>query len=418
MIPAAQLEKMFPGGYDELPDEVFSVLEYHPGTFELVEHHVHVYASREDKTVIKAGRPSRLFTHSIISPSLAAAVLNAKYVNAVPLTRFSKEMERQYDIRISRQVLAGWMIRLSERYFSMVFDAMHQELLKSRLIHCDESPFKVIHDGRTPNAKSYMWVYHAHELYGSHPVYLYKYSATRRSKNALDFLRGYSGHLVTDGFEGYHKLARECPEITVAGCWAHAKRRFANLCKAMGPKDARGSIAEEANSRIAAIFHLDNMYKDASPEERLKNRKESIGPLVDAFFAWLKEVILRIDKNGETGKAVGYCIRQEQFLREFLNDGIIPLDNNDAERSIRAFCVGRSNWHVIDSPNGAEASGVLYSIAETAKANKLRPYFYFRYVLEEMAKHQEDTNLDFIQDLLPWSDKLPDECRMQKPKNN
>ena len=155
------------------------------------------------------------------------------------------------------------------------------------------------------------------------------------------------------------------------------------------------------------------MFKDVSPEERLKHRQTSVLPLVDAYFAWVKDPMLTLgmDKSGKSYKAIQYSINQEQFLRVFLEDPMVPLDNNDAERSIRAFCVGKHNWHISDTKAGAKASGRLYSLAETAKANGLRPYEYFKYLLEQMLLHIGDSTDAYIDDLVPWSDKILDYCR-------
>ena len=415
-----QLAAVFPKGYRRLPDEIRRDLEVIPASFTVHELHIAVYCGKDIKgnsTVIKADRPPKLLKNSIITPSLAAAVMNAKYINAVPLNRFSEELKRR-DIDISRQVLAGWMIKLSERYFSLIYDEMHKKILEGKLIHCDETPFRIIHDkdaqGRPKDSKSYMWLYHSLPEYGTPPIFLFRYCPTRAAENPRRFLEGYEGVLMTDGYQAYHTLEKErCGDLNVAGCWAHAKRRFAALCKARGPK-AKGTAALEADRRIEAIYHLDKMKKDASPEERLEHRKTSVRPQVEAFFAWLRQISPELDRSSETGRAVSYCLNQERYLKKFLDDPIIPMDNNDAERSIKKFVVGRKNWVIVDSVNGAEAGGVLYSIAETAKANGLKPYEYFKYVLEEMPKHMENRSLSFLQDLLPWSDALPDDIKNTK----
>lgn len=227
---------------------------------------------------------------------------------------------------------------------------------------------------------------------------------------------------MTDGYQAYHKLANDHPDqFTVAGCWAHAKRRFANLLKAVSAQRAKGTVAYEANTRIQAIYHIDNMYRDLSPEERQKMREANVKPLVEAFFEYLRKVSPMVDKGSETGKAVNYCLNQEPYLREFLNNGIIPLDNNDAERSIRTFCVNRANWHIINSKNGAKASGILLSMTETAKANGLKVFEYLTYVLDQMKEYAHDRRQkptemefdeEFLRGLLPWSETLPDSCKM------
>lgn len=407
-----ELAERFPDGYTQLPDEVYRELHVTPAVYTVHEVHIGCYAGRKDKTVVKADRPARMLNHSIATPSIAAAVMNAKYVSAVPLNRYSEELEREKGIRISRQTLAHWMIRLSGLYFSGIYRKMHEKILSSRLIHCDETPFKVVHDGRSPTAKSYMWVYHTPGQYGTPPVYLYDYRETRKTEHPREFLKGYKGILVTDGYQVYHTLQDEHPEdLRVAGCWAHAKRKFADICKSQGKSGGSGTVASEANARIAAFYHLDNMTKGKGAEERLRMRQDSIRPLVNEFFAWAKETITKVDRSSATGKALLYCINQEDYLRCFLDDAVIPLDNNDAERSIKKFVIGRKNWVIVDTPGGATASAILYSVAETAKANGLRTYEYFRYVLEEMPKHLGDRNDDHLAMFVPWSDSLPAECR-------
>ena len=319
-------------------------------------------------------------------------------------------------MNLSRQTLANWMITISDRYLELIYRRMHQEILKSRLIHCDETPFKLVVPGKKPNSKAYMWVYHTMETYGSHPIFLYDYQGGRSSDIPREFLKGYRGVLVTDGYQVYHKLANERPdELKVAGCWAHCKRKFDDVLKALKASNPRGSVAAEAHKRIAAIYHVDNMYKTASDEERLDHRQKSVKPLVDAFFSWIKSIdTAYLDKSGALYGAINYAINQETYLRAFLNNPIIPLDNNDAERSIKKFCVGKHSWHIIASKRGARASAILYSIAETSKANGLKPFEYFRYLLEGMLAHLDDKPSDYIDNLLPWSDKIPEYCRLNK----
>ena len=414
-----RLAKLFPDGYKRLPDDVYAKLEYIPAEFVLHHRHIAVYADRKNEGVIvRADHPRELLPHSLLTESLGAAIITAKYASAVPLNRYSEAVAAQFDVHISRQVMAGWMIGLYKRFLFRICERMHAEILKSRLIHCDETPFKLVHPPGAdtgPNHKSYMWVYHAHADYGSPPIYLYQYCDGRGAEYPGEFLKGYEGILVTDGYQAYHSLAKKKGGLSVAGCWVHAKRRFANICKAAGEEKSRGTVAGEARERIAAIFHQEHLCKAKSPDDKLKYRETSVRPLVDGYFAWLEQVRPLVDRSSETGKAITYSLNQEPFLRAFLNNPIIPLDNNDAERSIRKFVIGRKNWVIIDSVNGAEASAGLYSLTETAKANGLRPYFYFRHILSVMKEHTDDVfgkDTSYINDLLPWSDKLPEECRI------
>lgn len=415
-IPEERLTELFPKGYHQLPDEVYKDIEYQPARFVVHEHHIAVYAGNGDTGVVRADRPDRLLKNSILTTSLAAGIFEEKYVNHSPYNRIEASFKCR-DANISRQNMAGWMITIYDRYLRPLGREFHKELLKSKLIHCDETPFKMPDNGRGPNSKDYMWVYHTSERYGGPSIFIYDYQPTRKAENPRNFLDGYEGILMTDGYQVYHTLAEERPdELKVAGCWAHAKRKFAEIVKSVGAKTSNGIIADKANRRIAAIYHIDNMYNGSSLEERLDNRKNSVKPLVDEYFAWLKTLhgSLEIDQSSKTAKAINYSINQEPYLRLFLTDAMIPLDNNDAERSIRTFCIGKKNWQIIDSKRGAEASAMLYSIAETAKANGLKPYEYFQYVLDQMLLHLDDRLESYIQDLVPWSDKLPESCKKLK----
>ena len=159
---------------------------------------------------------------------------------------------------------------------------------------------------------------------------------------------------------------------------------------------------------------MDNMTKGKTAEEILENRKRSVAPLVDAFFRWVDEVMSQpMDKGGNLYGALNYAHNQEPYLRKFLDDPIIPMDNNDAERSIRAFCVGKKNWNLSATKAGASSSAILYSIAETSRANGLKPYEYFKYILEQILEHVEDPPSEYIDELMPWSGSLPEKCRRQ-----
>ena len=412
---ASVLAERFPEGYHELEDEVYSELTYIPAQFKVLEHHIKIYAGNHDVGgILRADSPNRLLAHSILTPELAAAVFNAKYVNAVPFNRLSEEFLRQ-DVNIPRQDLAGWMIRIWKYYLSPVYDRMKAEIFKARYLHCDETPFVM-----PSHSKEYMWVFHSPGENGSHPVFLYEHLGARNGTVLQEYMKGYHGTIVTDGYQPYHTLMKYSDDIKVAGCWSHSRRMYAEIVKAM-PKDANPTpaqaIACEAVKRIDAMYHMDSRKKGSSLKEKLDNRKQSVKPLVDAYFAWIKTKQQLPCSSSKLKEAMNYAVYQEKYLRRFLDDPELPMDNNDAERSIRSFCVGKHNWHIIDSVNGAKASAFLYSIAESAKANGLKPYEYFRYLLSELVKHPRDNvPEDVLNRIMPWSEELPDCCRKTKTR--
>ena len=424
-LPEDILNSEMPKGWHQLEDEIYTELERIPPSYKAVEHHIGVYASNGNGSKIMRGKaPSRLLNHSILTPSFAASIFTAKYINAVPLNRISEGYG--YDgLNISRQVMAGWMIRLSDYYLDSVHQMMKAELKKAPLIHCDETPFIMSgeKDAQDPQSKDYMWVYHSPGIQNSPKIYLYEYDNGSRSAAVIDrYLEGYKGILVSDGYASYHTLDRKHDDLKVAGCWVHCKRKYAEIVKtakkgaALSPAQ---QIAREATERIAVIFHTDNLCKGKSPQEILDNRQQSVKPLVDAFFAWVKDILNnKVISSTDLRKALTYSVNQEKYLRVFLESAIIPLDNNDAERSIKKFCVGKHSWHIIDSKKGAKASAVLYSIAETAKANGLNPFEYFKFLMEQLKEYpRNDVPEEDLKKLMPWSETLPDCCKQLKKQS-
>lgn len=408
-----ELKERLGDKWKRLPDEVYKRLTFHPAKFEVEEHHVAVYAGCDNETIIRGRRPVDLLRNSIVTPSLEAAIMNGKYVNAIPLYRLEQEFLRN-DVTLSRQVMANWTIKCAERYLSLLYDRLHKELYNSKVLQADETPVCVSKDGRPAGAKSYMWVYRTGKMYTEAPIVLYEYQKTRNASHPREFLKNYSGTVVTDGYQVYHSLEKEIENLRIAGCWSHARRRFANVVKTLGKEKSKGTLAYDALKQIAAIYKVEGLLTELSPEERQKQRELIVKPLVEAFFEWIRKHEIEVLPKSETGKGFTYCLNQEKYLKVFLEDGNVPPDNNAAEGSIRGFCIGKHNWHLIDTIDGAKASAIIYSIAETAKANNLKPYNYFEHLLTEIPKHMEETNLNFLNDLLPWSEKLPEECMKQK----
>lgn len=405
-----ELKNLYGTSWKRLPDEVYKRLAFHPATFEVEEHHVAVYCGTDDQQIVRAPRSISLLRNSIVTPSLQAAIYNSKYVNAIPLYRLEQEFKRN-DINISRQTMANWTIKCSEYYLSLIYDKFHDYLLKTPVLQADETPVEVSKDGRSAGSKSYMWVYRTGKYYIDKPIILYDYQKTRHSDHPKKFLSGYSGTVVTDGFQVYHAIEDEWDELTIAGCFAHARRKFAEIVKSIGKENAIGTVPYQALQYIAMIYKIDNDISYKSFEDRARQRALLVKPQVEAFFAWVKKSYSDFPQKSATAKALNYCINQEKYLKVFLEQGDVPIDNNAAESVIRGFVIGKKNWQIIDTIHGAKASAVAYSIAETAKANNLKPYEYFKHLLTEIPKIETTKNLDQLDDLLPWSEKLPDECK-------
>lgn len=397
-------------GWKQLPDSVIKKYKFVPAKVEIDEHHVGVYAIKESGNVIKAPHPKSLLNGSLVSSSLAAAIMNGKYVNAVPLYRLEKEFER-YGLKITRQNMANWMIRLGESNLAVMYDYLHKKLYDYHVIQADETPVLVNKDDRPAGSKSYMWVYRSGYMYQDKPIVLYEYQKTRNASHPLEFLKNFEGVCVTDGYQVYHTAEKQLEGLTIAGCWVHARRKFEEAEKVIPKDKQKDSLAYLVMKQIQAIYREEGKLKDLSTDERLKQRQVVIRPLVDALFAYIKLHKDEVSSVSALGKAITYALNQETYLRVFLEDGDVPMDNNASERAIRGFCIGKKNWQVIDTINGAKSSAIIYSIAETAKANNLKPYEYFEYLLEEISQHMDDKDKSFLDDLLPWSPTLPDKVK-------
>lgn len=229
--------------------EIYKRLHIIPKTFIVDEHHVHVYASKKnDGTIIKAERPVDLFRNSIATASLVASMINGKYANALPLERQSKAYKCN-GINLSTNTMANWVIKSCDYYLSLVYDRLHEMIYDSNVIHADETPVKTmrIDNKKIKNGKkTYMWVYRNRTTHSLPPIVLYDWQSSRRSDHPRDFLKDFSGTVVTDGYQVYHKIARERQDLKVAGCWIHARRPFADFIKSIKDSGTKGTIAHEA----------------------------------------------------------------------------------------------------------------------------------------------------------------------------
>lgn len=412
------------GNWRQMPSETYKRLRHEPESWAVEVHTVDVFVGTDGEhqdEFMRGDRPKDLFRGSIATPSLVASILNVKYVNSAPLHRIEQEFSRN-GVNISKQTMSNWIIGSANRYFAPLVESMKKELLKLHVTQSDETPTQVIRDDRKPGSKSYMWVHRSGEFYTERPIVIYEYQKGRNHELPLAFYQDYEGILVTDGLSQYHLVEKKLPGLTNANCWAHARRDYADAIKIAdksNPDAVRRSIAYQALSRISQIYKLEGTLKDLSAEERLKERQNTIKPLVEEYFAWVKAQLenTAVPPKGKTAEGLKYSINQEKYLKVFLTNGNVPIDNSASERAIRTFCIGKKNWMFHDSIMGAQASAIIYSISETAKLNNLRPYYYFKHLLTELPKLcDEKGNIDSakLDYLLPWAKELPAECRKSR----
>lgn len=382
-------------------EEISEELHVVPARIEVIRHVRYKYACPAcEEGVQIASAPVKLLPKSNASATLLAYVATTKYQDALPLYRQSQIFAR-HGAEISRNTLARWMVQVGERLMPLV-EALRQHLLQAPLIHMDETTLQVNTEADRPaSATSYMWLQR-----GGPPgqqVVLFDYDASRAGRVPVRLLGDYAGRLVTDGYEGYAEVVRR-NSITHAGCWAHARRKFVEAQKVQ-PKGKTGK-ADWALNQIRKLYAVEKQAKALAPEARQALRDQKSRPLITQLRIWLDKSLTQVLPKSALGKALHYLDGQWERLTRFLNDGVIPLDNNPAENAIRPFVVGRKNWLFSHTPSGAQASAAIYSLIETAKANGLSPYEYLQFVFETLPTLDEEDDLDT---LLPWrwKDTLP-----------
>ena len=400
--------------YKIVTKETVKRLKFVPAKFEVVEEVTYVYSCPECGFMKRPEKtPPLVSGGSIATPSLVAGIMNAKYVNGMPLARQEREFAR-YNLNLSTKTMANWIIGCANRYLKPLYDRMKEEFLKSRYIHCDETRIQVIGEpDQKGTTQNWMWVYLTDEYSESPRMALFDYERTRAGYHPVKFLDGrFHGYLTCNGYQAYHGLD---DSITVTGCFTHARRRFdaalTALKKDFTREQLKETVAYNAMTRIGILYKVEELIRNKTPEERYEERQKQSRPVVDALFEWLHSMEDSVDRSSLIGDAILYTLNQEPYLRRYLDDGHLSIDNNSAERAIKNFAVGRRNWLFAKSIRGADASAVVYSITETALLNGLKPYVYLTYVLDQIRQMGPFPKPDELERLLPWSDDLPEEFR-------
>jgi transposase len=405
------------GTLHEMSTQIRQELKVIPAQVVVVKHVQYIYAcrqcERENVTtpIIKAEMPNPILPGSLASPSMLAYIMDQKYTNSLPLYRQEQQFSR-LGFDLSRQTMANWLLATADPWLKIIYNRMHEHLVRRDILHADETTLQVLKEpGRSAESKSYMWLYRTGR--DGPAIVLYDYQTTRASKHPDNFLSGFKGYLQTDGYSGYGRLTG----ITLVGCWAHARRKFTEAIKVLpeAQKD-KPVAAKEGLDYCNRLFAIERQLKDLSDQERYEKRLELMQPLLDDFHVWLKRQRQLTIPKSAFGQAITYCLNQWDELSSFLLDGRLEIDNNRAERSIKPFVIGRKNFLFSNTPRGARGSAIIYSIIETAKENNLKPFDYLQYLFEHLP-NVDTKNSTVVDSLLPWSDALPDYCRMPKSDN-
>lgn len=405
------------GKLHEMSTQVRQELKVIPAQVILQKHVQYIYACRQcDKEqtktpIIKAKMPNPILPGSLASPSILAYIMDQKYTNSMPLYRQEQQLSR-LGIELSRQTMANWLLNAADPWLKVIYDRMHEQLIKRDILHADETTLQVLKEpGRLAETKSYMWLYRTGRE--GPPIVLYEYQTTRASKHPDRFLAGFKGYLQTDGYSAYGKLAY----VTSVGCFAHARRKFTEALKALPAAQKDKPVAASVGLDYCnKLFAIEQKLKDSSAKDRYDKRLEKSKPLLDEFYIWLKRQRQLTIPKSAFGQAIIYCLNQWDNLNHFLLDGRLEIDNNRAERSIKSLVIGRKNWLFANTSRGANASAIMYSIIETAKENNLKPYNYLVYLFEQLP-NIDTSNVAAVDSLLPWSDALPEDCRMPHEDN-
>ncbi|MFZ8985164.1 MAG: IS66 family transposase [Steroidobacteraceae bacterium] len=381
----------------EINQVVSEQLDIIPAQIRVIRHIRKQYACACGQCIQTAPLPGQPIPKSMASPGLLAHIAVSKYQDALPLHRQEQILQR-IGVDIPRATLANWMIRCGQLVQPLI-NLLRDCMLAYDILQMDETTVQVLKEpGKSAQSKSYLWLQRGGPP--DEPVTLFDYDPTRNQTVPKGLLEGFAGYLQTDGYSGYNGVVA-AGELKQLGCMAHARRNFSDAVKGQG-KDKRVGKAQQGLAWIQKLYRIEKVArtKEMLPEERKLYRQRHAAPILEKMRTWLDASLPNVPPSTLTGKALNYLNNEWPKLVRYLEDGRLEIDNNLAENAIRPFVIGRKNWLFSDSVKGVKASANLYSLVETAKANKLEPYQYLREVFTRLP--QADTVED-IENLLPWS---------------
>ncbi len=392
--------------------EIRRELKLIPAQAKIVEHVYYTYACRNcennacEVPIVKVPLEKPVIAGSFASAEAVAHIMTQKFACGLPLYRQEQEWYRM-GVSLSRQTMSNWLLRCSEDWLRPIYDVLHKKLCQEEILHADETVLQVLHEpGKSAQSKSYMWVYRTSGD-AKMPIVLLEYQPDRKAKRPMEFLADFRGYLHTDGYAGYQSLPEE---IITVGCWSHARRKFDEALKSIPEKDRDGSGALKGKRYCDKLFAIEKKLIDCTAKERYEKRQELAKPVLDEFLSYLHTA--KASTKSGFGRAVQYTLNQWNVLERYLLDGRLEISNNRAERSVKPFVIDRKNFLFANTPRGARASAMIFSLIETAKENDLNPYTYLTYIFKQAPNLNIHNNPDAVSKLLPSA--APDFCKVPK----
>jgi len=393
------------GAIDTFYSKVKEELDIEPAKVRVLEYlqEKAVFVEGGQRQVKNAPLPKHPLPKSMASIGLLAFIIISKYMDGLPLYRLEGILKR-YGGDVTRTSMANWIIRLA-RQCQPLIHLMRAHQHSGTLIQMDETRIQVHKEpGYSATGNKYMWV----TLGGppGQPSIIFDYDPSRDHDVPLRLLDGYSGALQSDGYAGYDAVVSKF-NLEHLGCMDHCRRKFKET-QAAQPKQTQGqSKADIALAKIGQLYMIERKIKSLSREEKYRQRQEESVPILNDLKQWMNNNLGKSPKDSLLSKALVYMRNQWPKLIRYCDDGDFPISNIRAENAVRPFVIGRKNWLFADTPKGAHASGVFYSLIETAKANEIDPYAYLRHIFKQLP--HADT-LDQVEALLPWNvkDQLPE----------